>query len=221
MKYVKPLPREVINAVRVAESGEPLTDLAKIPGLFFADGLDARSKYARADVARMLLCAAKKLPKGVFFKIYFAYRPLKVQMKMFMGKLAEVKKKFPRLSEAEQTRRARLAVADPRGGKYGPHQTGGAIDITLCDKNGKELDMAGAWNMFDRYTPTYPTLFRGFFPLLSKKRLANREILYNAMMGAGFVNYPLEWWHYCFGDRMWAAFAGRKSCPYGCAEDLK
>lgn len=31
----------------------------------------------------------------------------------------------------------------------------------------------------------------------------------------GFVNYPNEWWHFCYGDRMWAAYSGKKTCFYG------
>lgn len=35
------------------------------------------------------------------------------------------------------------------------------------------------------------------------------------MEKAGFQNYPFEWWHYCYGDRMWAAYSGKKTCFYG------
>ena len=33
-----------------------------------------------------------------------------------------------------------------------------------------------------------------------------------------FVNFPAEWWHYCYGDRMWAAYKGKKECFYGYIE---
>ncbi|MCC6520971.1 hypothetical protein IT403_03270 [Candidatus Nomurabacteria bacterium] len=35
------------------------------------------------------------------------------------------------------------------------------------------------------------------------------------MTSVGFVYYPGEWWHYCYGDRMWAVYSRRKECVYG------
>ncbi len=43
----------------------------------------------------------------------------------------------------------------------------------------------------------------------------NRAILKNAMEKAGFKNYPHEWWHFCYGDRMWSAYSKQKECFYG------
>ena len=47
------------------------------------------------------------------------------------------------------------------------------------------------------------------------KRRRNMKVLYDAMTKAGFANYPLEWWHYSYGDRMWAAYSGKEECFYG------
>ena len=46
-----------------------------------------------------------------------------------------------------------------------------------------------------------------------------RELLINIMTKVGFVNYPLEWWHWSYGDRYWAAVNKTESI-YG-AEGLK
>ena len=35
------------------------------------------------------------------------------------------------------------------------------------------------------------------------------------MQDAGFVNYPAEWWHYCYGDKMWAAYSHEKYAIFG------
>jgi D-alanyl-D-alanine dipeptidase len=35
------------------------------------------------------------------------------------------------------------------------------------------------------------------------------------MTGAGFVNYPYEWWHYSYGDRYWAFVKGTRPAIYG------
>ena len=45
---------------------------------------------------------------------------------------------------------------------------------------------------------------------ISSEQRKYREILKDAMLDAGFVNYPAEWWHYCYGDKMWAAYSHKK-----------
>lgn len=46
----------------------------------------------------------------------------------------------------------------------------------------------------------------------------NREMLFQVMTTAGFVNYPLEWWHYCYGDKMYAAYKCLPLAQYGSIE---
>jgi D-alanyl-D-alanine dipeptidase len=57
------------------------------------------------------------------------------------------------------------------------------------------------------------------FKMLSDKitdeQKANRKILRDAMEKEDFVWYPGEWWHYCFGDRMWAVYSNQRECFYG------
>ena len=35
------------------------------------------------------------------------------------------------------------------------------------------------------------------------------------MTQSGFINYPLEWWHFCYGDKMYAAYKFEKKAIYG------
>lgn len=35
------------------------------------------------------------------------------------------------------------------------------------------------------------------------------------MTGAGFVNYPTEWWHWSHGDRYWAWSTRAPAARYG------
>ena len=90
------------------------------------------------------------------------------------------------------------------------HTTGGAVDVTLlyC---GKEVDCGSYYLEFTAKTPTWSKE-------LSYCQKRNRFILYNAMTQAGFVNYPLEWWHFCYGDKMYAAYKFKKKAFYGKAE---
>ena len=90
------------------------------------------------------------------------------------------------------------------------HTTGGAVDVTLC-YCGKEVDCGSEYLTFTPSTPTWSNT-------LSRSQQRNRFILYNAMTQAGFVNYPLEWWHFCYGDKMYAAYRFEKKAFYGKAE---
>ena len=90
------------------------------------------------------------------------------------------------------------------------HTTGGAVDVMLfyC---GKEVDCGSDYLTFTPQTPTWSNT-------LNRSQQRNRFILYNAMTQAGFVNYPLEWWHFCYGDKMYAAYKLEKKAFYGKAE---
>ena len=37
----------------------------------------------------------------------------------------------------------------------------------------------------------------------------NRNILITALAKYELVNYPDEWWHFSYGDRLWAEVTGR------------
>jgi zinc D-Ala-D-Ala dipeptidase len=93
-------------------------------------------------------------------------------------------------------------IANPETGGGG-HQTGAAVDLILVDINGTELDMGGKYLIFDENTPT------------KSVKNKNRKMLVRAMKSAGFTNYPLEWWHFSYGDKMWAAYAKQKNACYG------
>ena len=87
------------------------------------------------------------------------------------------------------------------------HATGGAVDVILyyC---GKEIDCGSEYLDFSSVTPTWS---KG----LNRQQQCCRFILYNAMTQAGFINYPLEWWHFCYGDKMYAAYKFEKKAIYG------
>lgn len=48
-----------------------------------------------------------------------------------------------------------------------------------------------------------------------KEILRNRRLLYHVMKEAGFANYPEEWWHFSYGDNMWAAINHKLYTIYG------
>lgn len=78
-------------------------------------------------------------------------------------------------------------LADPRRGS--PHSRGVAIDLTLCDADGNELDMG---TEFDAFTPLSHHGNTG----VSAQAQMNRFILMGIMTTAGWDFYRNEWWHY-------------------------
>ncbi len=128
--------------------------------------------YTRVKTAKALIKINKELiEKGYRIKFFDCYRPLDVQKKMW-----------------EIVPNSQY-VAKPSKGSI--HNRGGAVDITLVDKNGDELDMGTAFDYFGReayhdYTKHSDTI------------LANRKLLKQTMEKNGFWSTRTEWWHYNF-----------------------
>ena len=77
--------------------------------------------------------------------------------------------------------------------KGSPHTKGIAIDLTLIDLKGKELDMG---TKFDDFTEKAYHLSRS----IDKQVRLNRYMLLSIMTLAGFDHYLNEWWHYQLFD---------------------
>lgn len=81
------------------------------------------------------------------------------------------------------------------------HSFGMAVDITLVDAEGRELDMGTA---FDDLTPrSHPARESEFLAggELSRQHLDNRRLLREAMRQGGWAGINSEWWHFDCGDR--------------------
>jgi D-alanyl-D-alanine dipeptidase len=78
-------------------------------------------------------------------------------------------------------------LANPERGS--PHSRGVAIDLTLTDFKGRDLDMG---TPFDAFTPKSHHGYSDITPEAQKNRL----ILMGIMTTAGWDFYRNEWWHY-------------------------
>ena len=92
------------------------------------------------------------------------------------------------------------------------HPTGGAVDVSLVDTSGKELDLGC---MYDEDEESSNGNCFSYSDRVSEEAKLNRNILFNCMEKAGFVNYPYEWWHWSFGDKYWAAVKKAPHALYG------
>ena len=84
-------------------------------------------------------------------------------------------------------------VADPKRGSH--HTRGCAVDVSLLDGDGNELDMGTG---FDAMQAESFHFCDGLSDQVQKNRLA----LLGIMLSAGFEHIPSEWWHYQLPDAM-------------------
>ncbi|MFL6708275.1 MAG: M15 family metallopeptidase [Massilia sp.] len=92
-----------------------------------------------------------------------------------------------------------MYLANPERGSI--HSFGMALDLTILDENGRELDMGtGFDDLTERSHPKLEDqlLARGE---ITVQQIANRQLLRDAMGQAGFQGISTEWWHYDCGDR--------------------
>ena len=190
-----------VSAVSVRDCGEPLTELGESFGPSRA--------LARASVVRRLLLARDELPRGVGLRVVVGYRTAAAQRAIISSYAAGLRMANPVIGAAELERLtsrfvAPLAVA--------PHVAGAAVDLTLVDSAGGELDLGTS-------VDATPERSEGacYFdaPTVSRQARANRELLARVLRGAGLVNYPTERWHWSYGDRYWALVTGAPVAPYG------
>ena len=92
-----------------------------------------------------------------------------------------------------------MYLANPVRGSI--HSYGMALDITLLDEAGRELDMGTGFD--DMTNLSHPALEEGFLVAgqLTEAQVANRRLLRTAMLDAGFLGINTEWWHFDCGDR--------------------
>ena len=210
-------------ALDAEDCGEPLVDITGAHPRIVYDATyhkwgiaHAMTRcYVRQGVYERLLKALALLPDEYGFLIYDTLRPLAVQQALFDEYYGRLAAQHPELSHEELVRRTSEFVARPTKDRLRPstHQSGGAVDLTLTF-GGEPLDMGTA---FDEFAPI---AHADYFECIGDNPAVrdNRRILHNVMRAAGFTHYPGEWWHFDYGDRMWAGFAGVRPLYAYCAD---
>jgi D-alanyl-D-alanine dipeptidase len=93
----------------------------------------------------------------------------------------------------------RQYLADPARGSI--HSFGMAVDVTLLDAGGQELDMGTGFD--DLSELSHPDLEELHLAQqrLSAQQIVNRRLLRSALCDSGFHAIHSEWWHFDFGDK--------------------
>ncbi|MER6383660.1 M15 family metallopeptidase [Streptomyces sp. NPDC001250] len=201
-----------VAAVPVTESGERLVDV-RLGGRLLVDTRkqDPADAFAhlREGVLERLLTAQTMLPTGIRLLFVEGYRPPSLQREYFEEYAGRLRAAHPGWSSQEIHSAASRYVSPPN---IAPHSAGAAVDLTLADADGNELDLGTRMNADPEesagacYTHA---------PNISEEARANRELLGTVLTAAGLMNYPTEWWHWSFGDRYWALLTGNATALYG------
>lgn len=201
-----------VAGLPVEECDEPLVDVRRDGSLLVdlrkQDPADAFA-LLRQDVLRRLRDAQDALPGGLRLLFVEGYRPPALQRHYFEEYAEQLRAAQPDWSDERVHTMASRYVSPP---EIAPHSAGAAVDLTLADADGRELDLGTRMNADPEesagacYTDAEN---------ITEEARANRAILGAALTAAGLVNYPTEWWHWSYGDRYWAMSTGAPAALYG------
>ena len=154
--------------------------------------------------------------------IFDAYRPISVQQFMVDYSFAQLAKSkgLEVLNLTEDQKNSLMAEvmkfwAIPSHDRKmpPPHSTGAAIDVTLFDADLLEINMGSPIDeISDRSLPNY---FANSNDVQEIGFHSDRQLLNQVMTHSGFQRHPNEWWHFSYGDQLWAWISKKKIAIYG------
>jgi D-alanyl-D-alanine dipeptidase len=160
---------------------------------------------------------------GLELFLFDAWRPRAVQAYFHdVWMPAELQRRDPTLNGARLIEEVERYWAAPSSDENSPapHATGAAVDLTLRWKDGEALWMG---SLFDDVTTLagrdrFESLAADNFSFSDQEAQANRRLLHWLMTEEDFAGHPDEWWHFSWGDQMWAALGGAGEAHYGLAQ---
>ena len=94
-----------------------------------------------------------------------------------------------------------------------PHSTGGALDVCLSDKEGNLVEMGSKVDQMDESSnPVFYANKKNEEAIIWDSR---RNLLREIMNKFGFAQHPNEWWHFSYGDQLWAWKNKKENAIYG------
>ena len=219
------------SSIPIEDCGEPLQALP--PALLRMEphpymalgapyGTSGNPFQLRLGVVQRLLDAQQQLVEHdprLRLSIFDAWRPIAVQAFMVEHSISELCRK--RGVEARSGHAFDQVVADV--GRFWaapsrdpatppPHSTGAAVDLTLSSSDGTPLAMGGEIDAIGAVSE--PQHYAGREDSEARCWHQRRQLLAEVMGAAGFAQHPNEWWHYSFGDQLWAWRKGAAVAVY-------
>jgi len=185
------------------------------------DGAVAELKARRSVADKLAAVNARLRTEGVELFVHDAWRPRAVQAYFHdVWTPAELRRRDPSLTGDALMREVERYWAAPTDDPAypAPHSTGAACDLTVRFIGGAPLWMG---SIFDDATPlAHRDRFERADTAVAfsdEEARANRRLLHWVMTEEGFAGHPDEWWHFSWGDQLWAALSGAKAAVYGLA----
>jgi D-alanyl-D-alanine dipeptidase len=220
-----PIADDAVKAISIEDSDEELFDLfntnnSRLKPLAtfhtkFNPGYDGYSKI-RLGVYEKLLRMLEVLPTSIGIAYFEGFRPLYKQKEYFDEKMREL---LLTIKDIEVVYQEAAKQFSPFINNIPTHATGAAIDITLFSITGEQNELLDMGKFDVSFGPNDQQ--ETFSENTTEKQRKNRLILLDTAIKAGLVNYGYEWWHYSYGDKMWAYVKKQKAAIYGlaCAKD--
>ena len=225
---------KIWNKIPIEESYEQLVAIPSYfkfndPHPYFVLGAPYENKNQiwklREEVVNRLIKVNDYLAlrnNSLYLKIYDSWRPIEVQEFMFnraftlecekLNIEASIKnmRSYPSIIQKVEKFWAYPYFDE----KYPPpHSTGGALDVGLCDEFGNLIEMGSCIDqMDDTSRPDFYENFDNEEAILWNSR---RNLLKEVMIKFGFVQHPNEWWHFSYGDQLWAWKSKKSKALYG------
>jgi D-alanyl-D-alanine dipeptidase len=168
-----------------------------------------RAMLLRVGAVERLCRAASRLPAGFRLSVIEGWRDPEHQCVQYQAAEDRLRAVHPHWSEATLRRALNRHSAPPDGPAPAPHTTGGAVDLWLCDAEGRPLELSAP------YAPEDPRSFRFDAPRLAPEVRSRRALLRSVLEAEGITNYPSEYWHWSYGDQGWAYRGGHPWAIYG------
>lgn len=141
-----------------------------------------------------------------------------------------LREQYPGISESQIKKKLSELVAKPSidAQRPAPHVTGGAFDLRLRKKESTPLFVYNEPVLLSKKSAdvsevNYPDYFedpKNIHSTEDKKIQFNRRLFFSIMSGeyfglkTDFACNPTEWWHWSWGDQLWAYVNNKKTAIY-------
>jgi D-alanyl-D-alanine dipeptidase len=202
--------------VPIRENGEPLVDFLKLDAELRLDRprFDYRREtLLRASAADRLVRANRALLKrGFRLQVIEGWRPPFIQRRMYAAIWKQFSERHPDWSETKLKRIVNQFSAPMDRRVPPPHTTGGAMDLALYHLDGTPAEMQAPYGHQDHEGFAFDA------PRLGEEARRHRDTMAEALVAEGLTNYPIEFWHWSFGDQGWAYRGGHECALYAAVE---
>ncbi len=197
-------------------------------------GKGASPWMLRKEVIRRLLLAEnylKEAESNLRLAVFDAWRPIRVQKFMYdytinqecfsRGIDPSIQEDSVEFIEIVELVSKFWAFPSLEKSMPPPHSTGGAIDLTLATIDGNALNMGGEIDSIEPVSAPDYYLKNEHLGAHSSACLwqSRRTLLTKVLKLSGFVQHPNEWWHFSYGDQLWAWSTNAKAGLYGAVDD--